>query len=482
MPIHEVKIVLARIIATAKMYWARCSDGDVAPLAILCALGMLFWGLTVIAFWPGFITNDSIDQLMQALGDKPINNWHPPIMVVVWKTLIKMTGHSAASMLVWQLTLLWLALLLLACYAYRTSSLKRLALLPIILGVAPFVVNISGVLWKDVEMAYSLALAAALLVISRKLDVKKQKYLVTVACIALIYAINLRYNALPAVLPFAWLIHKRKELGKMRYAFFALLIAGAFLTVPLISAVRPVQDVHPASSIMVDDMLHLYASEELRTVSNDQTLNNVLAGMGMKCNLAIYPVSTLIGCGNDRDRTVLELTHYNGLKSIWLRSIATHPFKYTRWRLAVFAVGFLRPDNPAQAFVWQEGTVPNSLGIASSDNVATKAVRSYVTFAAFDFGFLFRPYIWLMAGVMVLYFTSKKRSSWAHADFIFAFAMSGVLYIVSYAPLVIGYDFRYSYWSPIAVSVAAILAIMEYRTNLPKRGTERRTMAKRLRA
>ncbi|MDH3901844.1 MAG: hypothetical protein OEU84_03670 [Xanthomonadales bacterium] len=50
----------------------------VISLAAILAFG------TGFVFFPGLMSFDSIFLYRQVIGDMPVNNYHPPVMVYVW--------------------------------------------------------------------------------------------------------------------------------------------------------------------------------------------------------------------------------------------------------------------------------------------------------------------------------------------------------------------------------------------------------------
>ena len=55
-------------------------------LGIAALLG--FMG-NILVFYPGFLSNDSMNQLKQAMGLQPISDLLPPVMTLVWRGKIR---------------------------------------------------------------------------------------------------------------------------------------------------------------------------------------------------------------------------------------------------------------------------------------------------------------------------------------------------------------------------------------------------------
>lgn len=62
--------------------WPWC----LAAIAAACGYAV------ATVFHPGYLSADSNTQLWQALGDEPMNDWHPPVMALLWRIIIRITG------------------------------------------------------------------------------------------------------------------------------------------------------------------------------------------------------------------------------------------------------------------------------------------------------------------------------------------------------------------------------------------------------
>lgn len=447
-------------------HWAVC----------LVAIGAVLWLLNILIFYPGLMSNDSIDQLMQAQGDKPFEDWHPPLMAIVWKVLLLVSSGHVGSMLAWQLLLLWAGLVLLAVYVYRTTRRRVPSLMPFLIGLTPFVITISGVIWKDVQMAFALLLATVLILLADKAATARNRYIVlAVAGIAMIYAINMRYNALAAAMPLLWLAWRQlpdtrqkvagKSLPVVRLgAVFAVVIIS-FLLVPVISLFRPVTATHPTASQMIDDMIAIYDTDEISRLAMPDKSRWALTEISGRCGATNAKASVWIACSTPEELYTLSREQYPALQKAWLKSVVSHPVRYAEYRVGQF-LHFLFPRSSAEAYIWHDGMVANPYGLTFTPNLLTAGVQNYVASTNLDFGFVFRPYVWLATGVAVIMAAWRHRKAWKHAMQIIAISVSGLLYLFSYLPAVAAYDFRYSYWACLAVSVAILLAITDNRERL----------------
>ena len=436
----------------------------------LVVLGAALLGLNVLPLYPGFMSFDSVMQLGQTLDPSTLADWHPPVMTALWWLLMALTGGSVGSMLVAQLGLLWAALTLLAVYVFRRSGRRRLSLLPLLLGLLPHVASTSAVIWKDGQLAFALLGAVVLLLFVRRgVDLAWLRWsAVAVAVLLLAYAGAVRYNALPAIIPLLFLVTWPGARRVHRVLLAGAAVVGALVATPAIDAVRPVQETHPAASVMLDDVLHLHTLDELRAADVSPPLRDYLVTLATTCPPSTRDVNYTWRCANTTGSIPsVFLTHADELQDLYLSGIAEHPLDYAGFRLRVFGEFLHTP--PDEVFVSWFTIGDNPYGLVFGPNPASRALESYVGVTTRDLGVVFMPWAWLLAALVVLGLGRRRRASAEHAGVVLALAASSVLYVVTYLPMVIGYDYRYVYWPAIAVSVAAVLLLLDRRTSGERR-------------
>ena len=121
---------------------------------IFCTLGL---SLNLIAYYPGFLSPDGFDQYSQALSGQ-YNDWHAPIMAALWSLFIKI-HNGVLPMLLFQLSLLWIAI-----YLLMTAIKSRFWQVSIaLLSLAPFFQNFAAFIVKDAQMAFVWLLAIVIM-------------------------------------------------------------------------------------------------------------------------------------------------------------------------------------------------------------------------------------------------------------------------------------------------------------------------------
>ena len=404
------------------------------------------------------MSSDSLKQLAQALGQQPFADWHPPVMAFLWSIGITLTG-KVAFLMVMQQVMLWGGLLVFAIYVYKQTKSRLISLLPLLIGVTPFVANISGVVWKDVHMAFAL-LIATVLSLGLKNQTKAMKTSIAILiALSLIYAIMLRYNAILAVIPIALYASSRIFSKKIVTVIssISIVLAAALVSAGL-SIVLNVKEANPTSTVMLDDIVHTLKQEELSAASNTpDELKLTLLNIQSKCALGDIPFHSYGLCSTLDQRDIIQYKYYDELKRLWADTVTNHLDSYALYRAETFWI-FL--TTPAQYEYTQHSTIDsNAFGLSTHNVFLSDTLSRYVTFFTKDMGFLFRPYFWLMLSIAIMVYASKRLKR--YKGIVICLAVSSVAYIVGYIPVVIGCDFRYIYWSVIAMSVCIILLATE---------------------
>lgn len=201
--------------------------------ALIFAVTCTGFCLSMLAFWPGFMEFDSFDQYAQAIDREPLNDWHPVLMALLWRVLIRF-HDGPEPMLLLQMALYWSGFLYLAL-----QMLKRvrpvLACGAILIPFLPFLLNFSGVVWKDTHMAVAFFWVALILAFARP-----SMWGAATSLLLIFYGLTVRHNGIAAALPllllwghnFAGLLNIRHRLSA------ALFTASAVATILVIRTAR----------------------------------------------------------------------------------------------------------------------------------------------------------------------------------------------------------------------------------------------------
>lgn len=444
----------------------------------LLAVGILMAYLVNAAmFYPSFLSTDSLWQLCQAKGDCQLDSWHPVSTALVWRALLFLSGGAYSSMLLVQLLLFWAALGLLSYYLWYVTHSRKISLLPIILGFLPNIINISGVIWKDNQMAFSLLLATAVLLIGdmiiRKQKVKNLLFIISIFFIG--YATTTRVNALAATIPMVLLVFIRSKWFKpnRRNLLIVTIIVsvGLWLLIPVINIASNAHKSNSQITMMLLDVVNLVEPNRLQSAPNG--LRPALEAIS-KCshfndaqsvNLRIWECTD----GNDgRHYNTRELfgngKGYEELQKYWRNVVMEHPIQYIFHKVETYSL-FVFPGDDQN--VWQNGI--NSKDVGESSNryglspkypALLSADRTYTyNFGYKYFPFLYKAWFWLVIATLVV--VLGRRGNGRHKSYIILLGISAILNILSYALGSLTPDYRFIYWSVIACLIAALLIFVD---------------------
>lgn len=421
----------------------------------LVAVSML--ALLAIVFYPGYMSPDSISHLEQATGVTHLTDWHPPAMTRLWGFLIRVTGHIS-SMLIFQLMLLVAAMFMLSILVYRHTRNRAWALSVYIIILLPNIVNIAGVIWKDVQMAFSLTLAVILIwfIITSKKSLGRIAMcgIVGLALLLILYASILRHNALFAVLPILFVLPSLFTKRPPMWSGLASVIIGLVVTIGATIVInQPSEKTHPITAVQLDDIVH---------VANLDGEHHGRWSMYKKIHGTCRDktkdiMNSYIICTTASQREALKNEH-QGVFNDWLSTIIRHPIRYASYRLATFSI-FLFPQ-PERMYIFQPGIEQNQIGAAVKNEYAISGLAAYVKGGAqANIPLIFQPWLYL-AVLVFIYYTSRRVREHRQRHFIRAVALSGLIYIVAYFPMAVAVDYRYMYWSVFATILSGLFTII----------------------
>ncbi|MFI7387240.1 GtrA family protein [Streptomyces sp. NPDC049813] len=452
---------------TASRAGRRAWPWWLAALAALCGYAV------ATVFHPGFLSPDSADQLRQALNERPVTDWHPPVMVVLWRVLIHLTGAMSA-MAALQVAVVWGSLWALAVTLWHRTGSRGLSLAVLGAGLAPHVVNLTGVVWKDVHMAYALLAACALALVARELPQGRHNgprwALLVLGVLFLAYAMLVRKNGILAVAPvFVLLVLAARPAtrsGRRRWLvatglFVAVTIGGS---VAVSAATTPVAT-RQYAQIPLDDLVHVLTPGQVRAAAEragaGPEFRDRLVTAAERCRsrgvtsdayFRCYPRDPSLGSTELGDQADV-------LVRMWTRQMPRHWTGYAEYRLRVFAKLLFQGN---QAF--QNGTTTGARTIpavasAPVNDQLTAMLRNYVTGFVRDVPFLFQGWFWLALSLVL---ALRRRWPGPYAREIRLLGASGALYILAYLPTAPESNYRYVYWPAIAGTLALLLVLAAF--------------------
>ncbi len=393
------------------------------------------------------MSNDSIFQYIQA-KDRIYNDSHPPIMSIIWSYLF-IFPDPVSAFLLFQLTLFWSAIVI-SFYIDQRNVKNKTAYLIFLMPLLPYILNISGVLWKDVQMAYSLFLAIVLIRLREGKNTNTVKFTLDIFIVVLLlYAIAIRVNGVFAVIPimYYFLSTFYLKISKLFLMFLSgLIVFSAYLVLDIgISKIYSVSKTNTLNVYFVDDLFQYSIKNgisllpgvpmELITACNDEVIANSDKILKIFC----------VGPKSNFDYTSIPTQN---LMETWLSSIKSDPLFYIRYRYTVFE-NFLSSPTREPWYFWHDKISPNDLGLSFTSNRLTDAIEKYVYISVLNFKYLFQPYFWFIILLFLLYYLRKTTSSFSLEK---SLLISSTLYFASYLPVISVPDYRYIYWISLSIT------------------------------
>lgn len=451
------------------------------PVRFLLCVGLFLFMLNVSLFYPGLYSYDSNDQLCQVMGDCIYSSWHPVGMVLLWSLLVHVTG-SIASFFIVQIILMWTTLTLFAIYLYRKTMNISLAVLALGIGLLPNIINLSGTVEKSVVLTWLIGLAVSVLLnieFMKKYTSKVFAYLLVI--VTLFYASSLRTGTFIATLPiFVWLLYviasqlddavcRRVMMGVGSISIISSLFAPTILQT-VTNQYQPVLSTSSSVTMYVLDIANLYSSSEIEQLTiRDHDLKVYLQDLSRsECSYGSgaknIEVNVWLCAGSSQLKNLGSPEKIGEVKSVWKEAVMSRPFKYIAFKTDTY-LGFLFPtsDNSKVIYVDSWKGADGTDYLAKYNTYPHKMTAHIVDQWASSFGYNYMPFLyaawfWLALSLCGIIIVMKYFAQ--HQDLLYcvlALCTSAFLYIFSYAPGSLPPNYRYYYWSVLAVILSAFL-------------------------
>jgi len=427
----------------------------VSLLALSCCIFFSWY------FNPGFMSVDSLSQYRQAAGLQSINDAHPVIMVYLWRGLLNITGFIG-SMLLFHQFIYWLSLLLLVTQLTRSLAARLIFLL--VIGLWPPLIITSLHVWKDVGMMSALVLCVAAL-----LGYSNHAHWgwITVALIALLYAISVRINGfIPGVILLLFLsFHFSKKLTQsfgrlwaltLTYTFIALIAMGAITSLIKHKTVR----IYSTGTLLIWDMASISIAE------NKNLLPDYLPRINPQRDMFSYLQERYSPNVNTTTFEVvspyIEKKEQSALFHDWLTLVLAHPGDYLQHRLYVFT-RLLGADREPVYNPYQPGNRAEYMGITFT-HISTEDVRKLLNiFDTFTSSIIYRAWLYTLLAIIVLLISVRRvlnrDDPKGRCELAIAVSLSGLVNTASLFFIATAADFRYMVWSLCSALIATLILL-----------------------
>jgi uncharacterized membrane protein len=442
--------------------WPWC----LAAIATLCGYAV------ATVFHPGYFSADSNYQLLQALGDQPVSDWHPPVLTLVWRSLLGTTG-ALSAMADLQTATLWGSLWILARLVWKKTGSCGLSLAMLAVGLAPHIMNFTGVVWKDVHLAYALLVACAIALTARELPEDRTRTrwaLLVLGVLFIVYAGMVRKNGFPAVLPvFALLVLAAWPTpGRRRW----LAATGVFIAVTVAGSIGVSAATHPLATrvyavIPVDDLVHVLTPAQVRAAAEQAggsaDFRDRMVTAAIDCQERHITSDAYLECYPRKGPfDLMELSrNADVLVRMWTQQMPKHWKGYAEYRVRVFTKLLFQSN---QSFL--NGThlppgsrLPEIAKKAPPNETLRSALQNYVTGSVRDLPMLFQGWFWLAVSLVLVL---RRRWSGPYSRELRLIGASSLVYILAYLPTAPESNFRYLYWPALSGTVALMLIASAY--------------------
>jgi hypothetical protein len=429
------------------------------------------WLVVVLYAYPGYMSYDSVLQLLQA-RDGVYTGGHPPLMGVLWGITDSLIA-GPLGMLVIQVTcfLAGAYLLLRRCMSERAA-----ALCACVIAWVPPISAVLAVIWKDSQMTGFLALGAALLLSERRG--------VRLGGLALMFlATAMRYNALAITFPlvvllFAWDPAQRwwKRHGIALGAWLLVTLAANVVNARLASDGDRVYLWHDALALADITGTLRYADD-----IPDDTLRTQLAGTPLLVTAEIQatarssqraedlPERKVMTFGTGEYIPALWVTTFHlfresstpeersAISRAWRTIVLGHPGAYLtyRWHVTRERIHLGDRDIPSGTYVWFTDVIDAEGSRAKTEHNAVTSklqVQLHKVMLATGTSWLFRPWIYIALSIVMLGFARRHRD-------ILALLLSGLANEAALFVLAPTVDYRYSVWLVASTLLAVCMLV-----------------------
>ena len=427
---------------------------------LICFFG---FGLTLWAFYPGMLSSDSIASLGEGRSGI-IYDQNSAVMSYLLGGLDQIITGTGLMMIL-QVAVFWIAIALLWRAVYQRSLIAGLAI--VLFPFLPQILSQIPAIWKDVGMAIALLMSVALVFFAKKTGSKAALLL---SPIFLFYGFAARLNSLPAVLPIAiWSGFVAASLYQLRGGYTPAAIGLSYFVVMLglvqifNIVVTEGRTSYPFQFVLLHDLAAISAATDKAQFPDYVTTREGFSIDAVKAKYTTASIGGLVYVNPDHPEVIpaLAVTEDAGqireLRSTWWNAVTSHPMIYLSHRLKVFAqlIGLSRSVTNQYC-----DTSYNPPEFSIPENPAGNVLTGY--FGLFRRPvmqtFFFRGFLWLSACIYFGYVALKYRfrRDW---DFVFALAISALLYTAAYFVTAPAADFRYIFWPAIASGLAIIFGI-----------------------
>ena len=460
----NLKVLKTLIMACLGNYdepgYMRRSPISLWPITLCCLLGVL---LSILAFFPGWMSPDSVAQYQDAQRNM-FSDWHPVLMAWWWRQLDTVyTGP--ALFLIQNLLMYWGGLGLFAA-SLRYQFGRASYLLPLA-GFWPGIAFPLGQIWKDIVFGVAMLLAWAILYYvfskNRKLRIveKATIFLLTV------FACGVKTNGVvifPFLFGFWAYIESAPTYSWRRQVAFALVLTAI--------AVAAFKVIIPSSKIIATTPFQYTQTYDLLAISVKTGQNHMPSYINQRIGTDIEKLRSLYLPGGNNplfyniagDIMTVNKTELTELQNLWWTTVQSHPVAYLQHRVENFQA-LLRLGFDTPGVVAYPGTVENAYKISFTRNNFSDWLGSQPQ----KHPWIFFPWFYLIGLLIAMTVIVLLTRNMV---FFLYFGGSAVAFVLPHLFIAPAADYRYLYYAyliSIICIICAGLNLVRYIFSVEKR-------------
>ena len=424
---------------------------------MICAMVAAGFALTILVFYPGYMTNDAT-FVYQYMKTWEFGDWQSPMMTVLWR-LIDPIAPGSASMFLLTATLYWLSFAVLALTIARRAI--WLGLLVPLLGLVPTAFVFLAMIWRDMLFAVVWLFAATISYAAAGQGARLRALVAAIALSLVGVGVLLRPNSIVAApfLAIYVLFPERFSWKRAGVVFLPALAAGYVLIQVVYYGVLGAERQNPLHQIFVFDLggiTHFTGENQFPVEWNAMQT----ALLTTRCYnpdrwdsyWTLEPCRFVMQRLDDKSNAIFGTPR---LSAAWARAVVAHPLAYLAHRATFMWTMLARPTLTLELYHLDE---PGRTPLGQNPRFRTVlAVHDALKQTG-----LFRLGVWLILAAAVATFTWRARATPAGA-FAVGVTASAVIYVMTYALVGVAADFRYGYWCVLATLAGGPAALLTRR-------------------
>ena len=410
-------------------------------------LGLGF-ALFVLYGFPGYMSTDSVNQLVEARTGR-YSDGNPPLMSFEWRQLDRIVSGPLLMML------LQVALFLGGLYVIVRKILapRQAAWTSVAILMFPPVLTTMPVIWKDSQMAAFLIAGIAAILHPRLLVRLGGIGLLIIAC-------ALRHNAAAAVIPVVAILFEWCP-GLPVWKRIAIVAGAGVLTLGAMFAVTRVLTVeHVRITPVYSDIVGVLSYEDDRS---DAELRELMRDTPLHVTEHIQQQARLL----DELRNAWRVTQgperlfdepandaqWSAIVDVWKKLVLGDPLAYLEFHWEGFQRVLGSGGQAIRAPVWNNFLEDPPQMERVMHTASWSGLQHFVGYQLYwlaEHTPLFHPWIYFAIAIALLVLCCRDRIT-------LALLTSGILYELSFFPFPAEPDYRYSHWMITTTVISAVM-------------------------